>query len=595
VMLLYVLTLLYVVNATLILAPADIIVSFVFVEADCELNASMVRHEFLFPPPDGRFVASMKAMSQKVARRGNARFILVATSAVFAFFLWWAFHGVAIAEGNSEAERVFLLSRQPPAETQAEMSTRLATTAVPPATTAVPPPTTAVPPPTTAVPPPTTAVPAQPDFQANDLTHEFAPPPAYRMPRTPLPTEPLTFLETRLAAGDFSLREHGRQLYDLLVPHVRTPRIGDLIEEFEAPVELIELPEISNDVETKPATLDDFLPLQAVYNLMRNLASAAPAHWQSPPRGFVPSIGLTCMRHDFYLMLNYTMRLTDVPIGRMILVVNGRSAIVASLFVDIVHRTIPGFITGYPLRRNEGLPYAWNAAVLASMALPVPQELLKSNRPDGTIAPESVVREATDFVFITNVDLIHPTGAVANAAAEARRRIQDRNKLIDQYDNSNRTNTHPPQHLRIIRGLSFAAFYYLRTALPVYGLFDETLFPAYGEDIEMLARMRSVGDLAADVFLPYFHVESVVAKRDAHIKRMIGTMPRFDYLKEKWNLTQGAEAESSKYLFKHPFNNPRVPLSSWAVDPVQRACIRYQLKKKCLYNLTRAVDQLARF
>jgi hypothetical protein len=427
---------------------------------------------------------------------------------------------------------------------------------------------------------------------------EVAPPPAHLMPRTPLPQAAVAFLERHLTAGNFSLSAHGRQLHALLLPDAR-PRATypPIVEDFEDPRELIELPSFPAGAGDVPATLDEFLPMQASFDVLRQLAAAAPVRWHAPPDDFVPSIGLTCTRHDFNLLLNYTLRLDSVPLGRLVLVVNGRSAIVASLFVEVVHRLVPGFVTGLPLRRNEGVSYAWNSILRTTFVLPFPEELLRVEAGGDAAAARGAVRRAADFVWISNIDLTHKPGSIASTAADARRRIRAREAEIAKFF-ENPQNDHAfgaPHPLRLLRAAAFAAFLYCASALPVYGYFDETLFPAYGEDIEFQARIRSLGEWPNGVPIEREHLGSAALNRDPSVRSLVGRFDRWRYLKAKWNLSHTDNLWTT-FLFKHPFNNPRIPLSAWAIDPHERACIRYghaQQHHSCQHDLAATESKLA--
>ncbi|CUG91542.1 membrane-associated protein, putative [Bodo saltans] len=433
---------------------------------------------------------------------------------------------------------------------------------------------------------PTTAAPL------SNLVWEGPPLPPHLMPPVSYPSEAMTYFEQHLREGNFSLLHHGRRLYDLLVPHVLPERLGDVIEQFEAPRELLELPEGINEVEKKPASVDEYMPLQAAYDMLKRLSTAAPDHWANPPAGFVPSLGLTCMRADFVLLVQYIVRLEGVPLGRIVLNVNGRAAIVASMFVDILRRDIPGFVTGYPLRRNEGLAYAWNAIVRATFVLPVPPQLMPSVSDDER---SLAVRAATDFVWISNVDLLHPPGAIVKSATEARGHIIARRAAIRDSIMTNKRDYQPgvPQPVRLMRGLGFAAFLYCATALPVYGYFDETLFPAYGEDIEFEARMHTLGDFPTAFSLEHTHLLSFAINGNKKLKKMVGRLARWHYITAKWNLTSTEWRSHAQYLFKHPFNDPRISLTAWYVDPKQRACVRYTTADSCQYDVADGVEHAA--
>jgi hypothetical protein len=429
-----------------------------------------------------------------------------------------------------------------------------------------------------------------------NLTWEEAPLPAHLMPAVPFPASAVAFMEEHLRAGDFSLMKHGQHLFDLLAPHVKRAVIGDVLEEFEAPRELLELPVGANTLDPKPASPDDHLQIQAAFDMIKRLNATAHEHWRDPPSGFVPSMGLVCMRNDFYLLLQYIIRLETVPLGRLVLVVNGRSAVIASMFVDIVRRSFPAFVTGYPLRRNEGLAYAWNAIIRATFALPPPPELLATLQQSsgGGRSPIDLVRAATEFVWISNVDLIYEPGVLASAASNAHKQIQSRRELIRKFQTAHERDLGAPQPVRLIRAYGFAAFLYCNTALPVLGYFDESLFPAYGEDIEFLCRLRSLGDQVDALYAVTKHVGSVAVARDSRLREMVDRFPRWPYITAKWNITPKTEyTMSDGHIFKHPFNDPRIPLTSWYVDPRQRACVRYgKAGSKCNSNESDTVNHI---
>jgi hypothetical protein len=277
-------------------------------------------------------------------------------------------------------------------------------------------------------------------------------------------------------------------------------------------------------------------------------------------------------------------------LGRIVLVVNGRSAMLASLFVDAVHQLVPGFVVGHPLGRNEGLSYSWNTIIRTAFVLPIPRELIASG--DGGEAAPSVqqMRTRSDFVWISNVDLVHQPGAIAACAEGSRKKIVERNMLISNVTHATDRDHLPaglPQPLRLLRIIGFAAFIYCSSALPVYGYFDKTLFPAYGEDIEFQMRIKANGDLAG--ISPPIHAEhvgSVVYFRDNTVRAMINRFPRWEYLTAKWNVTHTEDLWTSPHLFKHPFDDPRLQISAWAVDPKQRACVRHgaQEGRACAYD-----------
>lgn len=110
-----------------------------------------------------------------------------------------------------------------------------------------------------------------------------------------------------------------------------------------------------------------------------------------------------------------------------------------------------------------------------------------------------------------------------------------------------------------------------------YGLFDENIYPAYGEDVDYIMRLkhRPIKKVSS-VGLPYYHGDGFTyddgqqtKKGDPELEQKLNevNMINFEYLYEKW----GPQWRMT-WPYYHPFNKPDIPITytSYNIDYVRR-------------------------
>jgi len=168
----------------------------------------------------------------------------------------------------------------------------------------------------------------------------------------------------------------------------------------------------------------------------------------------------------------------------------------------------------------------------------------------------------------------------------------------------------------------YTSYVYTRRALEVLGLFDENIYPAYYEDVEMDVRMGRA--VAAGVCSPFrwfnssefVHgkpttttegrryvsgtklmetrmrkegdeaVRAVARQWSERIKRGKKASPV--YLHQKWGCRPEKEIDLSSCGLQHPFGNAARPLSYWQLDTGRRRCVeegRVGWERMCEYTL----------
>jgi len=174
----------------------------------------------------------------------------------------------------------------------------------------------------------------------------------------------------------------------------------------------------------------------------------------------------------------------------------------------------------------------------------------------------------------------------------------------------------------------YTSYVYTRRALEVLGLFDENLYPAYYEDVEMDVRMgRAVAAGVCTPFKWFNSSEFVHGKpgegrtggreggRDRYVsgtKLMEARMRREGdeevramarqwsekikrgkeaspvYLHQKWGCKAEKEIDLSTCRLEHPFGNAARSLSYWQLDAGRRRCVeegREGVEGMCEYTL----------
>jgi len=169
----------------------------------------------------------------------------------------------------------------------------------------------------------------------------------------------------------------------------------------------------------------------------------------------------------------------------------------------------------------------------------------------------------------------------------------------------------------------YCSYVYTRRALEVLGLFDENIYPAYYEDVEMDVRMGRA--VAAGVCAParwfnsseFVHgkpgvgskgqsryvsgtklmearmrregdeeMRAVARRWSEKIKRGKKASPL--YLHQKWGCRPEKEIDLATCRLQHPFGNAARPLSYWQLDAGRRQCVeegREGVEGMCEYRL----------
>lgn len=131
----------------------------------------------------------------------------------------------------------------------------------------------------------------------------------------------------------------------------------------------------------------------------------------------------------------------------------------------------------------------------------------------------------------------------------------------------------------------FYTFAYTKFGWDVVGTFDENVFPAYGEDVEMVYRSVSLRLYPYPEFPQWTqhhrHVGSMSLK-DGEVSAMVGRFDRADYNMRKWNVhlycCGGAWMAASVFdrhkPYPYPFNVKHVPhRNGWSFDAAHRRCV----------------------
>lgn len=163
------------------------------------------------------------------------------------------------------------------------------------------------------------------------------------------------------------------------------------------------------------------------------------------------------------------------------------------------------------------------------------------------------------------------------------------------------TNRHA-DFLVVDRFCAFACFAYTLRGHRELGYFDETIFPAYGEDVEI--HLRAVSKRLGLQNGPFgnweksegrekaaLHYISPNIAHDSDASKGVGRFPLEAYILLKWGVNKSGVADYQfEKPFLHPFNRSRIlHNNSWIVDPEQRACLM-GLKEgrgaQCTFNQT---------
>ena len=142
-----------------------------------------------------------------------------------------------------------------------------------------------------------------------------------------------------------------------------------------------------------------------------------------------------------------------------------------------------------------------------------------------------------------------------------------------------------PRHT-IIKFQHYSFFAYTYRAYMVLGTFDESVYPAYGEDVEMVYRARSMG-LTFDDYKAQPKEYSHVGSASQHSPESRGYTRRWsrdNYMRQKWNVDMtSAHWEDIDFtpLHKYPWGFASIPhRSSYSIDRLHEHCIRTDVGAK---------------
>ena len=288
--------------------------------------------------------------------------------------------------------------------------------------------------------------------------------------------------------------------------------------------------------------------VQAAYDSVR--ASLYEGTLPSRRNTTIPVWGLIVTRIDFALMLQNLIAI-DVGVGEFVFVVNGRGK-VPRVFVRALQLLFPGRVHARENDHNGGVSAGWNVIVRHGF------------EPSAASGFRTTRRQPVSFVVISNADII-PFPLLLGRFAE--------------YTSQRAS------FLVVNRFHNFACFAYTLHGWRELGYFDETIYPAYGEDVEIHLRAVSKGlGLQSGPFGNWdgtaasrrgHHVHSPNRVHDKSVSEGVARFPLSHYIQQKWGINMsGVFDYQFQKPFLWPFNRPRISHSnSWIVDPQQRACL----------------------
>ncbi|KAJ9467661.1 hypothetical protein DIPPA_07946 [Diplonema papillatum] len=143
--------------------------------------------------------------------------------------------------------------------------------------------------------------------------------------------------------------------------------------------------------------------------------------------------------------------------------------------------------------------------------------------------------------------------------------------------------------------LGFALFGLTRYGYEALGTFDENLYPAYGEDVEYVVRALAVSVDRCDgpQQLFYTHFGSPNVQQNSAFQRMVVRARNGQsYLQAKWGFDIFKHTDPITGHYFHPFNDARISIKKWIVDPKMRKCIKGQRDAPCNYDLKGILPKL---
>lgn len=258
----------------------------------------------------------------------------------------------------------------------------------------------------------------------------------------------------------------------------------------------------------------------------------------------IPLYGTACIGIDcstIFIALSKQV----VPLGHVIVVVGESDAKSKTVLAfRLLQEAFAGRFTMFHRPEKLSCAESWNLITRMAFSIRLPDMI--------------------DFVMIVGADFV--THGKKNAAATGRHPLS----LFAAH-------VRAAPHLVVHRFYHFSSFAFTKKGFLELGYFDEVLFPAYAEDVELHLRSVSLGmgELGRFDSLGLFsHLRStslkdpLIAARKRHSSRDV-------YIYRKWGVKMSEHQDFGLARpFKYPFNIPQIlHNASWNVDQRQRECI----------------------
>lgn len=122
-----------------------------------------------------------------------------------------------------------------------------------------------------------------------------------------------------------------------------------------------------------------------------------------------------------------------------------------------------------------------------------------------------------------------------------------------------------------------------RDTLEKCGFFDTNFYPAYYEDSDYIRRLELLGihEPNGETHLPFSHVDGyeqgVALSIQGRNAVRVNYRAMAQYFRKKWGGDPDYTVENRKKLYKHPFNNPDLPLDYFEERSIESLKKEYRL------------------
>lgn len=276
---------------------------------------------------------------------------------------------------------------------------------------------------------------------------------------------------------------------------------------------------------------------------------------ESSSKFAIPVYGTACIGIDCGNIF-YSLSVHVVAIGHVIVVVGESASIDANnramsasgtiQSFNLLAAAFPGRFTVFHRPEKPSCAESWNLILRMAFSIRAPDQI--------------------EFCFIVNADFT-ATGGRRNSAGGGG--LHPLSRFAAEVRSA--------PHLAVHRFHHFTSFALTKHGFLELGYFDETLFPAYAEDVELHLRavsknMAVFGRFDSLGLFTHARQKSLqdpeVAARKRHLSRDV-------YIYRKWGVKIAEHQDFALAKpFKSPFNLPTIAHNnSWRIDPEQRRCI----------------------